>query len=383
MELKPKLWAKNLVIIINTCFFLLSTVFIGNLFWGSFAEKLKLLSVIGIIGDAWVFVLLVVVVGLVLQIIFRRKVDLKKSILVSAGVLLYPTIFLCVAFLISHTSSYDLRRIRDNVRGFVPLRILYDNLDKESVINPIVVSRVNVYVENADRNKVVDVFKKVGQFVTSLESYYQVRLSAPINIIVTDEPPFNPKNTGGGYYGRNVIIIPQQNLFLEKGLYAIKHEVVHAFNEIYATKHQIELPKFIDELVAQRLRALKGKDTPCILPNDYQKPLDSYFYTKLLPVAYEKLRERYSNEDLLTFPDDDETSRMRYNFLILVSCNLNVPLERYLAWAKLANKMSVGESFNRIFGVSFEEFAFHPGKHPLQVGSSQLENNPIGNKNEN
>lgn len=381
MKLKPILWAKNLIIVINTCFFLLSTVFLGNIFWGSFAEKLSMSSVIGLIGDTWVVLLEIVMVVLVLQIIFRRRADLKKSIWVSVGVLLYPTIFLCVALFMTHTSSNSLRKVRNNVRGFVPLRILYDNMENESVTNPIVVSRFTVFVENADRNKVIDVFKKMEQFVTDLESYYKIKLIAPINVIVTDDPPFNPKSTGGGHFGRNVMIIPQQNIFLEKGLHAIKHEVVHAFNEIYATRHQIEFPRFIDELVAQRLRVLKGKDTPCILPNNYQSEVDPYVYKRMLPVIYESLGKYYNDEELLEFPKDNKTSSMRYNFLILVNCNLNVSLERYFDWVKRANKMDVGEAFKQTFGIEFKNFVENPenvGKQASKIWSEnkfkELEN---------
>lgn len=343
------------------CFILLSTALLSSVLWGNFAEKLEYISLIGLIGNSWAWVLQILLLLLVICFIFLRKSNLKKSMWYSLSILLTcPIIIFCTVYFVFYASISDLRGIRNNVKEFFPLVLIHEHMSEEEVDNPIVVSHYNVFAKNVERNQVREVLKKLDQFNLDMEKFYGVNLNYPIYVIVTDHPYEDPNINMAATYGRNVIVMAKRYLFLEKGLIGLKHEIGHIYNEIYATKHQIEFPPFINELIAQRLRVLKGSDTPCILPNDFKKELDPYIYKRLLPVSYKELRKHYNNKMLLTFPDDDETSRERYSFLILVSCNLDVPLSRYLDWVKHSNNMSVGDAFKRTFGIEFEYFIEHP-----------------------
>lgn len=365
-------------------FILLSTAFLASFLWGDFAAKLKVISAIGLLIDTWSIVLILLLAELILYFLLFRHSSLKIVFRYSVAVLIvYPLILFCAAFFLSRTSSYALRDIRNNAIESSPLHTLYAQMDRKSVDNPVTFSRYIVFVEGVSKGKVVAVLKMIDLFVGDLEKYYDIRSRKSIYIVAADKPMFDTEYVLASLYGRNVIVIAKENLFLESGVSALKHEITHIFNKIHAGNHKIAFPKFIDELMAQRLRLLRGNKISCNVPTNYKKYDALHKPNKLIQLEYEKLRQYYTKNDLLAFPEDIATTSLRYDFLDLVSCNLNVPLERYLEWVKQANTMSVGEAFIKTFGVNFESFVENPEKIKRLAGNTWMENQLKVLENEN
>lgn len=365
---------------LTLCFVVLSTAILGSSLIGNFTEKLNYISLIGGLNATWTIVILLLLSLLLPALIWLRQSRLIKSIWYSFAVLmLYPTVLFCIFFFLSRTTSPSLGSIRNNTLVIAPLIKLYSKMNAESIDNPIRFSRYTLFVEGFNHKAVTDVLRASDHFINDLEKYYNLKLNESIYVIVIDDPTIEL----AALYGRNVIVIAKNALLGEKGLYALKHEMVHVFNKIHAEKFKVAFPEFIDELVAHRLRLLSGSNVLCRISEEYHKEVEPYMYKGLLQINYEELRKRYDNQTILSFPDDKKTAAMRYSFLDLISCNLNVPLERYLEWVRYANNMSVGDAFKKTFGVDFIKFVARPERVQEAVGKAWLVNKLKALENEN
>lgn len=366
------------------CFAMLSVAVLCSFLFGNFVGKIKYVSLLGVIADVWTVVFFLQLVNSVFGIFLCKKNGFCKSVWGSfASLLLFPGGIFSLVFFMYHTSNKGLLELRDNVREHFPIRQLYYNLDRKSVENPVTFSSFNVFIKTEKEDKVLGVLKEMDLFVKELEKYYQVNLDKPVYIVVTEHPYFDARHTMASLYGRNVIVITKENFLAKEGLYPLKHEVVHIFNKIYAETNQIVFPRFHDELVSQRLRYLKQGATPCFVQGKYQKIIEPIIYKKMLPEIFEKLRKHYSTDEIFKMPKYNERSKYLYGFLDVVSCNLNVPLYRYLDWVKNSNEMSVKEAFKKTFGVEFIEFVARPKRIQKAAGEAWLLNKLKVLENEN